>query len=92
MLRKKKPITSKTLCTKIKNTESVEDLADLIASVHLQPAGFEIDPYVWADARPKDLVVLETLAVRLRQLIEIANLDSESGDTDSGEEDPEYEL
>jgi len=89
MLRRKKLSRYKALCSEIKRTESVGDLSDLIVRARLQTAGFEIDSGIWADDQAEDLMVLETLVARLRELIEEGELDPE--DEEPASREPDYD-
>lgn len=61
---------AKVICAKIKDTESVEDLSEVIRDARLRIAGFEIDPDAFDQIRPEKAVVLEALVVHLRKIIE----------------------
>jgi hypothetical protein len=89
MLRRKKLPRYKALCSEIMRTESVGDLSDLIVRARLQIAGFEIESSLWLDSHPEELMVLQTLATRLRELVEEGELDPDDEDPSSGE--PDYD-
>jgi hypothetical protein len=89
MLRRKKLSRYKALCSEIKRTESVGDLSNLLVRARFQAAGFEIDSDAWADAQAEDLMVLETLVARLRELVEEGGLDPE--DEDPASREPDYD-
>jgi hypothetical protein len=70
MAQPQKQNTTKVICAKIKDTESVEDLSEVIRIARLRMAGFEIAPDAFDDIKREDLVVLEALVVHLRKIIE----------------------
>jgi hypothetical protein len=70
MLQSHKQKTTKLICAKIKDTESVEQLSEVVRDARLRIAGFRVDPDAFDDARREDLLVLEALVVQLRKIME----------------------
>jgi hypothetical protein len=89
MLRLKKPITYKTLCAKIRAAETIDDLESVVQRANLKPLSFQVVTDGWLDVHPKELIVLETLVARLRELVEAGCPDG-SDEDDPGPREPEY--
>ena len=87
----RKPTPSEQVCEQVNNTDSVEELRCFFSKLHLREVPFDLDPKAWNSSRPKDLMVLEAVVVRLRELIESGKLEpeSENGEPEEEEEDDE---
>jgi hypothetical protein len=70
MAQPQKQNTTKVICAKIKDTESVEELSEVIRTARLRIAGFRVDPDAFDDIHREELLVLEALVVHLRKIIE----------------------
>jgi len=94
MVQPKKQDTTKVICARIKDTESVEELSEVFRTARLRIAGFKVDPDAFDDIQREDLMVLEALVVHLRKVIEAGEhirehrrrkLEEEEGDDDDYE-------
>jgi hypothetical protein len=90
MTKPKKGLKTMTTCAQIQETESVEELRHFIGTADVNTLGFRLRPDDWEDVQPEDLIVLETLVVRLRELIQAGKLSPESGKPSPKE--PDYDL
>jgi hypothetical protein len=91
MAQYRKRFPTQVICEKIKDTESIDDLSELIRNIHPRIAGFEIDADEFDRVQEEDTVVLEALVVHLRKIIE-ADEDLRRQRRLQQEEDEEEEI
>jgi hypothetical protein len=89
MTKPKKQQKTMTMCGRIQECESVEELSNFIRSAVLNTLGFRLMPNDWEDVQAEDLIVLEALVVRLRELIQAGKLSPEGGNPSPRE--PDYD-
>ncbi len=70
MVSPKKSYTSEILCAKVKKLQSVLELSHFVIDTRLPVLGVEFEADIWQSLKLKDVVLLETIVVRLRKLIE----------------------
>ena len=92
MAHPKKQNPTKAIRAQIKRAESVEALSKIVRSASLRTAGFKVDPDTFDDIELEKLVVLETLVVRLREVIEEDAHFRESTGGKPVEEEPEIDY
>jgi hypothetical protein len=89
MVGPKKSYTSEVLCAKVNKIQSVLELTHFVIDTPLPILGVEFEADIWQSLKLKDVLVLETIVVRLRKLIEARKFIPHYLDDSSEEQDDE---
>ena len=93
MVDPKKSYTPAILCAKVRKIQSVLELAHFVMDTRFPILGVEFETDIWQSLKLKDVVLLETIVVRLRKLIEarkfMPHYLEDSSEKRADDEDPE---
>ena len=92
MVDPKKSNTSEVLCAKVKKIQSVLELTHFVIDTRLPILGVEFEADIWQNLKLKDVVLLETIVVRLRKLIEARKFIPHYLDDSPNQDDDELDV